>query len=246
MIKCLIVDDEQQSRNALRDELKDLAHKVQVIGEADSVVTAIAAISELKPDVVLLDVELSDGTGFDVLDALGSHLHCKIIFVTAYSQYAIRAFRVSAMDYLLKPVNGKLLAEALDKAIALNEQRTQLLKENYNTLHKRERIAFASTEGYSLHQIADIIRCESDSNYCYVFFKNGDKTLLSKTLKEMEELLQGSGFERVHKSHLVNMAHVKRYLNKDNGLLCMADGSLVPVAQRKKTDILTLLQQMAG
>jgi two-component system LytT family response regulator len=234
---CVIVDDEKQSRNTLKEEITALQNSYTIIGEADSVVTAIHAINTLQPDVVLLDIELGDGTGFDVIEGV-KNASSKIIFVTAYNQYAIKAFRINAVDYLLKPINSKHLQDALQKAIPITSPNIQALKfRNTN----QQRISFATADGYSLHLIDDIIHCESENNYTHVFLRNSEPLFISKTLKELEELLIDFGFERVHQSHLINLKYLKKYMNKDGGYVVLQDDTRIPVSQRKKTQLIEKL-----
>jgi len=240
---CLIVDDEIQSRNIIKDEILSLRKGYTIIGEANGVQTAIEAIHLLKPDIVLLDIELADGTGFDVIEAIDNR-DIKIIFITAYNQYAVQAFRVAAIDYLLKPINSKDLNEALERALSIKDERLNIIKDTYKlTNQPNKRVAFASSDGYSLHYIKDIIRCESDNNYCFIFFCNHEKIMVSKTLKELEDLLTNHGFERVHQSHLINLACIKKYVIKNNGSLIMMDNSVIPVSQRKKARLLSIVHQ---
>ena len=244
-MRCLVVDDEYYSRIALKEELALIDRQIEVCGEADSVASAIQQAKLLQPDVILLDIQLGDGSGFDVIEGI-SDVGSKVIFITAYSEYAISAFRISAVDYLLKPVSAELLKDALDKAVKLNSETVKVLAEQIvGPENSNARIALPVSEGYSIHQIVDIVRFESFSNYIYAFFSNGDKLLLAKTLKDIESLLISRGFERVHKSHLVNMTHVKKYLNKDGGVLLLSDGNSIPVSQRKKSDLLSNLQKIS-
>lgn len=242
-MKCLIVDDEKQSRNALMEEILALQAGYEIIGEADSVATAIKSIHDLKPDIVLLDIELGDGSGFDVIENTKS-IPYNIIFVTAYNQYAVKAFRVSAIDYLLKPVNSMLLKNALQKAITITSPMVELLQEQFKPFSlKEQRIAFSTNDGYSLHLIDDIIRCESENNYSYVYLQNSEPLFLSKTLKDLEELLGNYGFERIHQSHLINLKYLKKYVNKDGGYVLLQNDNQIPVSQRKKTQ---LIEKLSG
>lgn len=236
-MKCLIIDDEKQSRNTLIEEINALNAGYEIIGEADSVASAIKAIDELKPDIILLDIELGDGSGFGVIEKI-NYTASKIIFVTAYSQYAIKAFRINAVDYLLKPINSKHLQDALIKAIPITSPNIQALKFRDAT---HQRISFSTADGYSLHLIDDIIHCKSENNYCYVYLTNHEPLFISKTLKELEELLGDFGFERIHQSHLINLKYLKKYLNKEGGYVVLRDETQLPVSQRKKAQLLERL-----
>lgn len=243
MINCIIVDDENNSRMALKDALQLHASNIRVVAEAYSVATAIEAIDRLKPDLLLLDIQLGDGSGFDVINKI-NHKQFKVIFITAYNEYAIQAFRVNALDYLLKPINKKQLAESIERlsSISINNQFERLQSMMQQLGSNTKKIGFSTSEGYSLHNVDDIIRCESDNNYCTVYFVGNEKLYLSKTLKELEEQLSAHGFERVQQSHLINIKHLKKYLGRDEGTVVMSDGSLVPVAQRKRTQLMALLE----
>ncbi len=241
MIRCIIVDDEIQARNVLRASLADVCPDVRIIAEASTVEDAVAYIDDYRPDVVLLDIELGDGSGFDVIERI-KWKEFKVVFVTAYNQYAINAFRVNATDYLLKPVNILHLKDAIERVLKQPVEKQvgqiqQLLREMNNQLG---RISFSTSDGYSVYDIKEIIRCESDNNYCRIFFVNGTSLYVSKTLKDIEEQLSNCGFERIHQSHLISIRHLKRYINKDGGYILMADGSQVPVSQRKRANIARL------
>lgn len=243
MIRCIVIDDELQSRLALKDALQEHVDSIKIIAEANSVVTAVEAINNFQPDLLFLDIQLGDGSGFDVLEQI-TWTKSKTVFVTAYNEYAIQAFRVNAMDYLLKPINHLQLAEAIIKVNAIDShihsQQLQQLMQQFSKQSKK--IGFSTSEGYSLHNVDDIIRCESDNNYCTIYFVGNEKLYIAKTLKELEEQLSVYGFERVQQSHLINIKHLKKYLGRDEGSVVMSDGSLVPIAQRKRTQILALLE----
>lgn len=248
MFNCVIIDDEITSRMALREALKDHINEVTIVEEANSVAAAITKINEIKPNLVFLDIELGDGTGFDVIEHTQWNQY-HVIFITAYNQYAIKAFRNNAVDYLLKPINADHLNEALSKAAAILEKESlqkiqQLLEEVKNT-KPNNRIGFPTSDGFNFYDIAQIVRCESSSNYCTIFFYGEEKLLLAKTLKELEEAFLVHGFQRVHQSHLVNMQYVKKYTAKDGGGLILSDGVFIPVSHRKKGYIMEVLQNLS-
>ncbi|MFN4246735.1 MAG: LytR/AlgR family response regulator transcription factor [Flavipsychrobacter sp.] len=245
MMRCIIVEDELQSRTALNTALQKHVDKVKVITEANSVATAVQAINDYRPDLVFLDIQLGDGSGFDVIEQTQGHSF-KIIFLTAYNQYAIEAFRVAAIDYLLKPLNKEHLAEAINKALSKETsnyaQQATALMQYFRA--PEPTVSFSTTEGYSIYHVSEIIRCESDSNYCRIFFTNGSSLYVSKTLKDIEEQLSKYGFERIHQSYLISMKHLKKYYNKDGGYVLMSDGSQLPVSQRKRAHLMSLLEQV--
>ena len=233
--------------------LSRYAPDMKIVGEADDVVSGISAISTLKPQVVFLDIQLTDGTGFDILEQLAqkygkSLFH--IVFITAHEQYAIKAFRFSALDFLLKPVDPEELEKVVIKINTVLEKNDSyahidLLLENIRRkVDNFKRIALSTSDGIHLFEISDIIRCESEDNYTKFFIKNHKPVLISKTLKEYEDLLGEHGFERIHQSHLINLSYLKSYIRKDGGYVVMSDNSNLPISQRKKERLQELLKAL--
>ncbi|HEX8269482.1 MAG TPA: LytTR family DNA-binding domain-containing protein [Flavobacterium sp.] len=253
MIKALLIDDDANLRNGLKTMLQRYAPEISIIGEADSVETGITAIDLEKPQVVFLDIQLTDGTGFDILEQLAlkngkSSFH--IVFITAHEQYAIKAFRFSALDFLLKPVDPEELQKVIEKIKNVLEKNDSyahidLLLENIRKkVDNFKRIALSTSDGIHLFEISDIIRCESEDNYTKFYIKNNKPVLISKTLKEYEDLLTEHGFERIHQSHLINLSYLKSYIRKDGGYVVMADNSNLPISQRKKERLQELLKTL--
>lgn len=244
-MRCIIVDDEKQSRAAMKEALKEQYIDVDIISEVNSVTSAVEAIDSIKPDLVFLDIELGDGSGFDVVEQTKWN-GFKVIFTTAYSEYAVEAFRINAIDYLLKPVNKSLLTEALHRVTEKDEkvhnQQIKTLMHQLNQAQASPKISIPTIEGQTIVEVKDIIRCESDNNYSKIFYVGGEQLYVAKTLKELEMQLSQYEFQRAHQSHLINMEHLKKYLNRDGGCLQMSDNSIIPVAQRKKSYILSLLE----
>ena len=251
MITALLIDDDQNLRNGMKGLLERYAPEIQILGEADSVKTGIEAIDKWKPQVVFLDIQLGDGTGFDILEQLAlkngkSSSH--IVFITAHEQYAIKAFRFSALDFLLKPVDPEELQKVVEKIKNVLKQNDgyahiDLLLENIRKkVDNFKRIALSTSDGIHLFEISDIIRCESEDNYTKFYIKNNKPVLISKTLKEYEEMLTEHGFERIHQSHLINLSYLKSYIKKDGGYVVMADNSNLPISQRKKERLQELLK----
>lgn len=241
-MKALIIEDELKAISALKQEIELNCPEVEVIDTAQDITTALIKIKSAEPDLIFLDIQLSDGLGFDILSQLDV-INFKIIFTTAYSKYALEAIKFSALDYLLKPIDATELKLAVEKAKKqsnqnINEKINALLY-NQNTTTKR--IALQTSEGVFLHEISSIIRCNSDGNYTTVYFENGKKILIVKTLKDFEELLKNYGFERIHHSHLINMTHLTSYINKDGGYVIMSDKTTLPVSQRKRSNFLKTL-----
>lgn len=244
-LRTLIIEDEAQAISALKAEIWTHCPEIIIVGSAGSVSEGCEKIKLLQPQLIFLDIQLSDGLGFEILHSFKEH-HFKIIFTTAYSQYAIKAFKFSALDYLLKPIDSQDLKEAVQKATTTTKTEEMLKMENflYNKSEGqlRKKVAFHTSEGISIFEIATIIKCTSESNYTGVYFDNGKKVLFSKTLKEFEELLSNSGFERIHHSHLINLDHLTQFVNKDGGYVVLSDRSTLPVSQRKKAGLLEALK----
>jgi two-component system LytT family response regulator len=220
-----------------------------VSGEASTVSQGIAMIRDLHPDLVLLDIQLEDGTGFDILNAF-PEVDFKVIFITAYDHYAVQAFRFSAVDYILKPVNPELFAEAVGRAahmIQAHEQlQVQALQENLqNTGHQNKKIILKTTENIYLLDLHNITCCESDDNYTRIHTSDGDKILVSKTLREYDDMLAGCGFYRVHKSFLINLSHIRRFEKQEGGYIVLSGDLKVPVASRKREEVMALMERMA-
>lgn len=243
IIDCLIVDDDVQASNALQHDVMHYCTNLQIVGIAYSVADAVRKIDALKPNLVLLDIKLGDGSGFDVL-AQSSFKNYKVIFVTAYDEYAIKAFKVSAMDYLLKPIDSETLQLAIAKVKDII-QIEAAYKNVDNGTNKilANRISFNTADGISIHNIDSIIYCEASRNYCSIYFIEGEKLFTAKTLLEIETMLHQFGFERIHQSYLINVSHLKKYSNKEGGHVMMSNGKQLPVSRRKKADLLMLLEK---
>ncbi|HFA47663.1 MAG TPA: response regulator transcription factor [Bacteroidetes bacterium] len=247
MIQSIIIDDEPNARASLLQELKLHCPEIQIIGEAASVAEAVPLLQKSsRLELLFLDIQLTDGSGFDILEKVDFQLF-KTIFTTAYSDYALKAIKFSPLDYLLKPIDAEELRAAIDKALrtrqdAFTGQMNSFLQQYRTAMAApQQRISLATSEGIHLFPVQSILRCASDGNYTTVHFQNGKKILLSKTLKDMEETLAPYRFMRIHKSHLVNLDHVQSYLNRFAGEVVMSDGTRLSVAQRKKAELLKLL-----
>ncbi|WP_395053318.1 LytR/AlgR family response regulator transcription factor [Flavobacterium sp.] len=250
MITAVIIDDDVNLRNGMKGLLALYAPDINIIGEGESVATGIAVINNLKPQVVFLDIQMNDGTGFDMLEKLSEmngKITSHIVFITAYEQYAIKAFRFSALDFLLKPVSPDDLEKVIAKIRTILEKdddysHIDLLLENIRKkVDNFKRIALSNSDGIHLLDIVDIMRCESDDNYTKFYVKNRKPILISKTLKEYEEMLTEHGFARIHQSHLINLAYVKSYIKKDGGFVLMRDDVQLPISQRKREQIQLIL-----
>jgi len=253
MITALLIDDDSNLRAGMKGLLEMYAPNIKILGEADSVNAGITAIAEFKPDVVFLDIQLGDGTGFDILEQLTQKhgkLTSHVVFITAHEEYAVKAFRFSALDYLLKPVDPEDLrkvVEKITKVLANNDSyaHIDLLLENIRKkVDKFKRIALSTSDGIHLFEVSDIIRLESQDNYTKFYIKDNKPVLIAKTLKEYEDLLSEQGFERIHQSHLINLAYLRSYIKKDGGYAVMADNSHLPISQRKRERLQDLLRSL--
>jgi two-component system LytT family response regulator len=247
-MRIVLVDDDSVIRENLKTMLSMYCPDSKVVAEADGVKAGLACIKEHKPDLVLLDVEMKDGTGFDLLAFYGQ-LDFKVIFVTGHDAYAIRAFKISAIDYVLKPVDPDDLVSALKKAEGITDRNEQQMKVSNLVQNNREnlsnqKIVIKDTETVYLVAVKDIIRCESETNYTRFFLVDGRVLMVSRTLKEYDTLFDGQNFFRAHQSHLINLLHFDRYEKKDGGTAFMKDGSTLPVAIRKKELLMAALEKL--
>ncbi|MEY4877583.1 MAG: hypothetical protein RL708_2733 [Bacteroidota bacterium] len=244
MIKAIIIDDIEHARNTLKKDLATYIPQIEIIGEAGGVVDGARLLKKIKPDILFLDIQMQDGSGFDLLDIL-PEIDFKIIFITASDAHAIKAFRYSAIDYLLKPVDPDELKTAISKfqSSTKNEnEKYQLLKESLQNQNKpHTRLALNTQEKINVVNIADIIKCESSGNYTTFYLKENKKLLVTRTLKDYEDLLSPQGFYRVHQSHLINTAYIKEF-NKNEDEIIMIDNSKIPVSTRKRTDVIKMLE----
>jgi two-component system, LytTR family, response regulator len=239
MIKAILVDDEIHGLDTLSILLAEFCPEVQVIDRCSSAKKALESISKTKPDLVFLDIEMPIMNGFELLEQF-EEIPFSVIFTTSYDQYAIKAIRFSALDYLLKPVDPKELIAAIHKVKKKkNPPSTEQLQMLMDQLKHREgpltRIAIPTTEGFELIPAEEVIRCEADDNYTYLFLKNTTRIIASRTLKEMEEQLREfPAFIRVHHSYIVNLNEVVKYVRGEGGYLVMTDGSTVNVSRSRK------------
>jgi len=248
MIRVTIVDDEQHCIDqlvALLDHYRDRVSISSIHHELDG---ALQGIGKYRPDVVFLDVQLGERTAFELLQQL-PHVDFTLIFTTAYEQYAISAFKYSALDYLLKPIGKTDFDQALNKAIVKTErdqsaEKVRILLNNLSQDVKRKKISIPTVDGLLFINVSDIIRCEADVNYTDIFMVTGQKHTVSKTLKYFDDLLSGSNFFRVHQSHLINLDHIKKYQRGKTGTVVMADNTSVEVSLRRKEQLLSRLNEM--
>jgi len=246
MIRTIIIDDEDNARNNLQAILADNCPNVEVAEMQGTVADGIKAIKKHKPDLVFLDVKMQGETGFDLLKGLDEH-DFELIFTTAHDEYALKAFKFSAIDYLLKPIDIDELKNAVDKvedklSSRNSKARYDLMVNNLKSTNGSfEKIALPTTDGLIFVQRKNIVRCESADNYTTFYLINGEKILVSKTIKYYEELLLEYNFFRVHQSHLINLNHLKQYHKGEGGYAVMTDDSAVIISRRKKESFLKQL-----
>jgi two-component system LytT family response regulator len=241
MINAIIIDDEHNSIKSLSYDLEKYCPQVNIIGKCTSAKEGLKSIQQLQPDLVFLDINMPWMTGLELLEVLGE-INFEVIFVTAHDQYAIKAFRLSAIDYLLKPIDHEELINAVKKVEVkqknLTKEQLRHLKENMNPSSSLQRIGIPTKEGIDFILINDILYCEADSNYTYINLKDGKKLLSAKTLKEFDHLLRQNNFCRIHQSYLINLNHLKKYFRGDGGYVKMIDGTMLNVSRSKKEELL--------
>jgi two-component system LytT family response regulator len=242
------VDDEITSSQVLEKLIQHYLPDLQVIAICNKPMDAVEKISTLNPDLVFMDIELPGMTGFEILEKVNP-IHFNIIFTTAHSQYGIKAIQFSAIDYLLKPINIEELRTAVartSKLLSGNQslERIKVLLENIQLLQTNDpfnRIALPTNDGLKFVYTNDIVRCMSSNNYTHIFLRSGEKILISKTLKDVENVFSAHTFCRVHNSHLVNTSYIKKFIKSDVNMVVMSDGTEVEVSRRKKEELLKIL-----
>ncbi|MFI5151380.1 MAG: LytR/AlgR family response regulator transcription factor [Bacteroidia bacterium] len=249
MIKAILVDDEKKGRELLEIMIREHCPEVVIIGSAGNIREAGELVNTLHPDLVFLDIEMAGGSGFDFLEQQDTS-RFSVIFVTANNQYAIKAFRFSAIDYLLKPVDEEELVTAVkkveDRLLSKSPPADMnSFKLNYNTIRKSStKLALSTQSGLLFIEIAEIMRCEADGKYTTCYLSDGKKHLVTKNLKEFEDFLSDHNFIRVHHSHLVNMECIREYISGRGGYLIMNDGKNISISQRKKEEFLRRLNRI--
>ncbi|MFN6084778.1 MAG: LytR/AlgR family response regulator transcription factor [Fluviicola sp.] len=234
MITALIVDDEIPALESLTKLLQRFCKNVEIVGVASNVNEAIELCLEKRPQLLFLDIQMPSGSGFDILEKT-TFIEKQVIFTTAYSNHAIEAIKANAIDYLLKPIEIQELVKAVEKAIK-NNQKINLPTEEKSL----DKIAIPTLDGTYFYNKSEIIRAEADSNYTEIHLTNGKKVVSSKTLKEIELVLLTSSFIRVHKSHLINLNFIKKYIKGDGGMLVLNDDSMIPVSRSHKDELTKL------
>lgn len=243
MIRAIIIDDEKSSCDTLSLLLKNYCTEVELVGEAYSAEDGARLLESQRPALVFLDVELPLGSGFDFLESTRAS-DFDVIFTTAHDDYALRAIKVCALDYLLKPISASDLKTAVAKVISQSgrgsrKQQLGVFTENLSNLNRQlSKIVLPTSDGFVVVEVKNIVRCEADSNYTLFVLAEGKKVLVSKTLKEFDELLKPFDFLRIHQSHLINAGHVQRYIKGSGGYVKMSDDSIIEVSRRKKSELM--------
>jgi two-component system, LytTR family, response regulator len=247
MRKALIIDDEQRTRELIAKMIESFGLDIQAIPAGENVQSGIKAIEEHKPDLVFLDIQMPDGTGFDLLKSIPNK-NFEVIFITAHEEFAIKAIKFSALDYILKPVDPEELQAAVERALEnMNTPKEapqfEALQNNINPTQKK-RLVLKTQESVHVVELDQIIRCEADRNYTSFFLTEGKKILVSRTLKEYETLLTGHSFLRVQQSHLINLDYVERYDKGNGGSVVMKDGSEVPLSAAKRDIFFQIIENL--
>ena len=243
-VRICLIDDESLCRDALRIFLETGCPEAVIVGEADSLARAIALLQQMQPDLLLLDVDLGDGTGFDLLNRFPQPSF-RVIFTTAHDEFALRAFRYSAVDYLLKPVDPEELVAAVRRVLVSGDtpsRQRQLQQLSHNTSTRTfERITLNTGSGLLFIQTAEIMRLEAQGNYSFVFLENGERHLAAQSLATFEEMLPAPPFFRSHQSHIVNTRFVRKLAKDDGDSLWMTDKAVVPLARRRKEAFMEMM-----
>ncbi len=246
IIKTVIIDDDKTSILTLKSLLGSQFSKVEMVGTAANVADGIVLIDEIKPDLVFLDINMPDGSGFDVMERV-EYRNFQVIFITAFDIYAVRAFEISALHYLVKPITLEMLTSAIDRyrdtKVEDIDKRLSVLKESLK--NKNEKIIIPSTDGLNIVKLSDILRLEASDVYTVFYMTNGQRFVASKPLNNYEKILEDLPFSRIHSKHLINLMYVKRYMKGKGGSVIMEDNTEVEVSVRKKADFLDKLKEYA-
>lgn len=245
MLTAIIIDDELKGRIALNQKLKDYCPEVQIVGEAGSGAEGIILIEKQTPDIVFLDIEMPRMDGFNMLLQLPQK-NFQLIFTTAYDQYAIKAIKFAAFDYLLKPIDIEELKIAISRINRLRfsetEKKLDVLNQNMIDKNTFNKIAISTQNSLLLFEVSDIMYLNATRNYTTIYFKDHPKLIASKTLKDFEDLLPSGIFFRIHHSYIININYIKKYLKGEGGQVELQDGTLLDVSRRKKEEFLKLIR----
>lgn len=249
-MNAVIIDDEQHARENIRLIVENSFNEINIVGETVTIKNAINLINKTQPELIFLDVNLTDGTSFEILKKV-NHKLFKIIFITAYQEYAIQAIKFSAFDYIIKPVNPVELIAAVKKV--MDEHQTQdnfdakidAFFSNFNSITpEQKKIVVKTSDKIHIVDIRNIIRCESENSYTTIYLNTNKHIVVSKSLKSYEEMLQPMGFMRVHQSHLINCNYISYYDKQLGGALVMTDNSQIPISIQKKPVLTAYLESL--
>ncbi len=248
MLRIIIIDDDPLIRELVSDTVETYCPNVSIVARAEDVKSGVAAINEHDPDLILLDIKMPDGSGFDLIKHFDKP-DFKVIIISGYIEYAIKGYKFGAIDYILKPIDIEELTLAINKAgdLIRYEEKLQFkaMEDNIKALNKTHKIILKTSEHVHLINTEDIIRIEADGNYSTIFIQDGRNIVVSKAIKEYEESLIDKGFHRIHKTHIININKLSYFDKSDGGDVVMNDGSKVPVASRKREMLLALLESLA-
>jgi two-component system LytT family response regulator len=245
--KILIIDDEKPTRDFIRHMLESFNLNINIYSDGENVVSGVNAIEKIQPDLVLLDIQMPDGNGFDVLKRT-QYKKFEVIFITAFQEFAIQAIKFSALDYILKPIDMEELQSAVTRALDTIQNKTDesqfsALQHNIQPNQKRK-LVLKTLESIHIVEIENIVRCEADKNYTSFYLVDGKRILVSKTLKDYDIMLSGHNFFRAQQSHLININYIERYDKQDGGYVVMKDGASVPLSPAKKDQFFQLLENL--
>ena len=248
MLSVVIVEDEKHNQEELKNLLDEIPMHIEVKAEAASKEAALEAISLHQPDLVLMDIELHGGTGFDVLNEL-PETNFDVIFTTAFEHYALKAIKFSSLDYLLKPIDAEELTQAIAKANrkkdeVLRQKQLELLLSSLDQRQEQRNICLSTAEGVEFVKTSDILYCEASGSYTRFHLSGKQSLLVSKNLKEYASMLEDHDFMRVHNSFLINLREVKRYVKSDGGYILMNDNATISISQKKKDEFLMRMGQL--
>lgn len=240
-MRAIIIDDMKLARETLKADINEYCPQVQIVGEASGVIDAAKLLRTIDVDLIFLDIHMEDGEGFDLLDIL-PELKTKVIFTTASDEHAIKAFQYAAIDYLLKPIMPELLVKAVDKS--KDNPDFSLVNNEILKNTDRNSIVLSTSDELRVVEIKQIVRCQSDGNYTNIFLADDSKIMVTKTLKEYDNLLNENLFIRVHQSHLVNIEYIKSYVKTEGGYLLLKNDECIPVSVRKKPFVMKVVSEI--
>lgn len=249
MIKAVIIEDEIKGLNNLKNLLGKYCENVEVIGEAENIESGLELLSSSKinPDVAFLDINLPDGLVFQLLNQL-PQINFDIIFVTAYEKFAVKACQYSSIGFIIKPIDPDLLQEAVSRIRVGSgnkiSQRLEVFNQTYHNPNAFEKMSISALDGIYFINIKDIIRCEAEDNYTHIHLNTGERITASKTIKAYESMLSGVNFYRVHKSHLINLNYMRKFVKGDGGYLVMIDGKKIEVSRRRRPAFMEQMRRL--